>query len=115
MAYLEIGSPAVTVYVVLGGRSSRDKKEVGDRERAFDGTMRETIRTRKRSWRVTTHPMIRSDANALETELESTPPLTCAGDFLGGTVSCHAKILNWASMMLAGSEHVVIEFELMEA
>ena len=62
MAFLELNGWTVPV---AAGSVSEEPVEIGERDRAFDGTYRSSIRAVKRRWRMKTVPMIRSDAEAL--------------------------------------------------
>lgn len=102
-----------TVPVAVGG-ASEEVELIGDRARAFDGTMRSTRRATKRKWQVKTAPMTTADATSLRTKLLATPPLTCSGDLLGGTVSCDAEITGVEFVAAAGTDRQAIEFTLHE-
>lgn len=102
-----------TVPVAVGG-ASEEIEIIGDRARAFDGTMRSTRRATKRKWKVKTAPMASADAAALRNRLLAAPPLTCSGDFLGGTVGCDAEITGIEFVAAAGTERQAIEFILHE-
>jgi hypothetical protein len=82
----------ITVPVAVDG-ASEEIEVVGDRARAFDGTLRSTRRAAKRKWQVKTAPMATADAQALRSVLlTAAPPLTCTGDLLGGSASCDAEV-----------------------
>lgn len=104
----------VTVPVELN-TSTADVSEVGDRERAFDGTMLATIRGHKNEWKVQTPPLLRADADTLEAALKGTPPLACSGDLLGGPINCHATGIQKQYRKYANGEHVALSFVLLEA
>ncbi len=75
----------ITVPVVQDGASA-DRQEVGDRSRTFDGTLRETIRSRVNVWDAETVPMARQDAEDVQAVLESsTQPQTSFGDMVAGS------------------------------
>ncbi|MDB4948898.1 MAG: hypothetical protein JWM27_1547 [Gemmatimonadetes bacterium] len=87
MAFLIVGS--VTVPVAVDG-ASMEVEQVGDRARAFDGTMRSTRRATKHRWKVKTAAMASPDT--LLTTLLGPPPIPCSGDLLGGSVQCDAEV-----------------------
>ena len=66
-------------------------------------------------WTVVTAPMLRSDADALEVQLNSGPPVSCSGDLLGATLSCWPMVKGWHPVATPGSHKVVIEFTLSES
>lgn len=103
--------------LVSPSSGEREKEEIGDRARAFDGTMRQTVRARKRSWHIVTTPLTRADADAREPYLESnTLPLVCSGDLLGGTVNCFCGVIHWTPVHVPAVGHrVVLDFTLYEA
>lgn len=100
--------------LVAPSQAPRQVIEIGDKERAFSGTLRSTIRARKREWDVTTVPMPQADADALEAVLEGTPPLTCSGDLLGGDVDCHIELQGSTPLRLNGEEYSVLQFRVLE-
>lgn len=101
----------VTVSVAPGG-AREAVVEIGDRARAFDGTMRSTVRSRKKAWPITTIPMTQGDATTLETALNGTLPVACSGDILGASVNCHPEITGIDYVPIAGSYLVVTSFTL---
>lgn len=104
-----------TVPVALGG-GSLAIHPVGDRHRAFDGTMRDSITDNLRVWTVKSAPMSRSDADSLYSSLTATSqPKTCSGDLLGASISCYTKFVRWTSSPASTEDRVVVEFTLEEA
>ena len=116
MPYLSVSGTTVEVSARDG--VTAEYEEVGDRERAFDGTLRSTVRAWKRVWPVVTIPITRTAGNALVTKLQGTPPLTCSGDLLGAQTSCHARsirLIHIASPQTTGTnEDVRVSFDLLE-
>lgn len=111
MAFLVVSG--ITVNVT---NASKQEQEIGDKARAFDGTYRSTIRTRKRTWTIQTAPIARATADTLETALKSTTlPLVCSGDLLGATVNCFPDLSNWEATKQSSTAHLVgVSFSLME-
>lgn len=109
MPYHVVGGVTVSV-----AASSESVEEVGDRGRAFDGTLRSTIRARKKEWTISTVPMTQADATTLETALNGTLPVACSGD-LTGTVNTHPVITGKEYVMVSGSYRVVTSYLLKEA
>lgn len=110
MAYLVVGG--VTVEVAAGA-SSRAVVEIGDRARAFDGTLRSTVRSRKKAWSITTVPMTKANADTLETALNGTLPVAVSGDTTG-SVNTHPVVTGRTDIPTAGGFFVVLSFDLME-
>lgn len=112
MAFLIVSG--ITVPVAPSG-ASRTTEEIGDRARAFDGTMRQTIRSTKRGWNATTRPLTESDANTLYNALLSTTlPIVCSGDFLGASRNCVATVDSWSYVRVAVGYRIVVSFTLLE-
>ncbi len=115
MAFLTIPTFG-DVPVAMDPSAARREKdhEVGERRRAYDGTMHTSIRGRKRSWNIRTPPLLRATADSLYSALEATPPLACSGDLLGGAVSCHYESGGADHPRKQTGEHQVVEFTLHE-
>lgn len=111
MAILVVGG--VTVTVAVGQREP--PTVIGDSGRALDGTMLSTVRARKKRWSVTTSPMSQADAATLEAALVATPPVTCSGDLLGASTSCHIEVGAIDNLEGVSPYLVVISFSLDEA
>jgi hypothetical protein len=60
----------------------------GSASRAYAGNLRSTIRWEKRSWQVTTLPMLTADANTLKAAIALGAVVACAGNALGSTINC---------------------------
>jgi hypothetical protein len=71
-----------------------DYEEIGgDRVRMRNATMREIAPTRKRQLHCQTRLLTSAEESTQRTALIGTPPITCSGDILGGSVSCHVQLL----------------------
>lgn len=103
------------VPVDLNAGSARlEKEEVGERRRAYDGTMHSTIRAFKRRWQVRLSDVPRTTGDSILSVLEGQPPLACSGDLLGGAVDCHAELREVLHPKYAKGEYQRIEFILHE-
>lgn len=85
--------------------------EYGDFSQAFDGTDRGTITARKALWTVTTAPMLPSDADALVTALQATPPITVTGTLTGSLVA-RSTVTDYSPIVVRGGFRVVVTFTL---
>ena len=115
MAFLIVDG--TTVPVALGAGSLKDHP-VGDKHRAFDGTMRSTITDHLREWKVRSAPMLSTDVDTLYASLTSlTQPKTCSGDLLGASISCHTTFESKTSVVASSTSALryVVEFTLEEA
>ena len=106
MPYLVVGGVTVSV-----AAASRAVEEIGDRARAFDGTKRSTIRSRKYVYSVTTVPMADGTATTLEAALNGSLPVACSGD-LTGSINAHPEVTGREDVMIAGGFNVVLSFAL---
>jgi hypothetical protein len=113
MAFLIVNGQ--TVPVAVDG-ASMEVELIGDRARAFDGTMRSVRRATKRRWKVKTTPMTLAETTQLTTTLTTAaPPIACSGDLLGGTVSCDGEITSVVfSPAPSGVPRRAVEFILHE-
>lgn len=110
MAYLTVGGVTVDA---AEGQTRVGVEEIGDRFRAFDGSMNSTVRAYKRSYEITTIPMTDTNADTLETALEGTQPVACTGD-LTGSVDLHVVPLGRREFQTGEGRRVVVRFRLLE-
>lgn len=90
-------------------------EEIGDRARAFSGTMRSTVRAYKRAWSQQTKPISEADANTLLAALRGALPVVCSGDVLGGAVNCHPVVESVSTVPIAaGTYRKVVRYRLLE-
>lgn len=109
--FLVVNSVVIPVAWPDGAESPVE--EIGDSGRAFLGNMLSSVRARKSTWPVRTRPLTLTERGTLRTALESTPPVACSGDLLGGSVSCTVVILSDNVITIAGgARRRVIRFEL---
>lgn len=85
-AFLTIG--AITVLVADGTFKENPLEQNGSMSRAYAGNLRSTVRWEKRSWQVTTLPMLVASANTLKAAVALGTAVSCAGNALGATISC---------------------------
>lgn len=87
--------PALIVggFTVPGVVSANRKiVEAVERERSYNNTMLATqIAADKDQWNINVSHINAADLASLEAALATTPPVTCSGDVLGGSVSCHIE------------------------
>lgn len=84
MPFLTIAGLDVEIQVTPAQRGQPTR--IGETARAFDGTLRSTVRGQKHAWTGTTGPLSTTDADALETAIDAAHGLvTVAGDWLGGS------------------------------
>lgn len=90
---------------------------VGERARAFDGTLRSTQRAVKRRWKLSTPPLLAAEAEALWTRLTAfAAPRRCAGEMIGGTteVECEVEVGSVKYIAGPGAARQSFEFTLVE-
>lgn len=103
----------VTVPVPLDQPESQ-AEEIGAVERAFDGTLRSSVRAYKDRWEITTQWMPKADADTLEAVLVDTPPAAATGD-LAGSVSVVITNVRRRYRKFATGEYRMFSFTMMEA
>jgi hypothetical protein len=89
--------------------------EIGDRSRAFDGTMRGSIIARKRTWTLQTTPMLPADAATVRAALIASPTITISGDWPGSTVTVWPKLGDDTPVQVGGGHRIVLAVTLDEA
>lgn len=83
MASLIVGG--VSIPVAPGG-IQRDRNDLSDRARSFDGTYRVAVAgSPKRDWMFSTPPIPRQNADFYESILTTVAAQACSGDVLGGS------------------------------
>jgi len=109
-------------FLVVGGVTasvaresvSRETIEIGDRARAFDGTMRSTIRSRKYRWTARTSPLTQADADTFIAALNGALPVECSGDWTGA-VNTHPEVLGTDHIGAGSSYRIIVAFALNQA
>jgi hypothetical protein len=81
----------ITVHIARG-QAVESIERIGSSSRAYAGNLRSAVRAEKRSWRVTTTPMIGADATTLRAAVALAAQVTCSGNALGGTVTCEVEV-----------------------
>lgn len=104
----------MTVPVALDG-ASEEAELIGDRDRMFDGAMREVSDGYKRRWPFTTRALSPEDFAALRAILVGAPPIECSGDLLGETLDCFVELGAVTPGKVAGGIRRVLRFTLLEA
>lgn len=94
---------------------SRNFQEIGDRARSFDGTLRETIRSRVSQYKGSTVPLSWADASSVISSLNaSTQPQNCDGTMLssGGatTVTMFTRALKSDPLQSGTEEFFVVDW-----
>lgn len=88
--------PALVVgAVTVSGAIAAPKTvlEAVDRDRAVDNSLLATLLgTAKGQWAIQVTNRPAAQFSAILAALAAIPPITCSGDLLGGTVSCHAEV-----------------------
>ena len=116
MAFLTVAGATIPV---ARNSASADTEEIGDSDRAFDGTMRQTIRNRVTQWRGETIALTRADASSVLSTLNtSTQPQTCAGDLLATistAVSCFTKAVTETPLQSGSTARYVVSWQLDES
>lgn len=114
MPALNVGGS--TVPVAPEGGMEKHFEEIGDRSRAPDGSVRQSIRNRPRSWRGRTAPMSSGDAYALAVSLSCTPPQTAYGTLMPTTAtSVYPELLGQTIIVGATGQRIVVKFALHES
>jgi hypothetical protein len=113
MAFLTIDGTAVDV-----DRENADLQFdlVGERARAFDGTMRSTQRAVKRRWHVITPPIPAAQAEALRLSLvDPAAPRAVGGQMTGGqAVQCEVELGRIKFVSTTAGPLATVEFTLDE-
>ncbi len=114
MAFLTVAG--TTVPVATGGCDTKITT-IGDvGTRAFDGTYRNTERTTKREWTITTAPMTPTLADALVTALGTGAAISVNGDIVNSVAtSCYRLITDRKAVASRGGHYDTLAFSLMEA
>jgi hypothetical protein len=91
MAFLVIAG--ITVHIARG-QAVESIERIGTAPgfRAYAGNLRSAVRAEKRSWKVTSTPMIAADATTLRAAVALAAQVACSGNALGGTVTCEVEV-----------------------
>jgi hypothetical protein len=107
MPFLTLGATTLEITSL----EEMEPEEVGDRYRAFDGSERTSIYTRKRQFRGVTRPLTLAEHTTYRTAIEAAPPVTATGDALG-TMTVSGRVLTVQYLRDRGSHSRVLSFEL---
>lgn len=87
----------------------------GDRARMLDATMRETEPVRKRVWGpINTRLLTSAEESTQRAALIAAPPISCSGDIMGGTVSCHVQLHGSDRVRVIGAVRYRLRFSIFE-
>lgn len=107
---------SLTVPVAPGG-ATREFEEIGDRGRMFDGTMRQTVRAWKDTWRIQTAPMTTATAASIISSLQGTQPMACYGSIIGvsssTTANFYGQLVSEELTEASSGKRVTLEFRLL--
>lgn len=67
---------------------------IGSSSRAYAGNLRSTVRAEKRTWKITTTPMLTADSTTLRAAVALAAQVTCSGNMLGGSVTCEVEVVD---------------------
>lgn len=106
----------ITVPVEPGG-ARKIPRRIGSQLRTWSGAMHESTRTWINRYEFRTRWITRAAANTLESALQGVPPISCSGDFFGGSVSCFVTDIGGIieARMFVNGPMVIYEFALEEA
>lgn len=87
MSFLVIAGS--TVPVAPSGASENAPEQIGSTSRAYDGSLRSTVRAEKRSWTFTTKPIDSTLEATIRAAVANAYAVTVTGSALGGaSVTC---------------------------
>lgn len=89
MPFLTVAS--IPMRALVQGARRGAPTRLGESVRAFDGTLRSTVRGEKRNWTVTVFPKTAADATALRAAIAGGAFVTCGGDALGADTTCEVR------------------------
>ena len=112
MSFLTVSG---TVVPIKDGGVEIEYTNVGDRARAWDGTLRQTVTGQRKAYRITTAPMSSGTAASVVTALSCTPPLAIAGDMLPlGVSAVYPELISAAFAQSGTGVRSVLEYRLHE-
>jgi hypothetical protein len=83
----------VPLAVRTDGATESEATRIGKETRAYDGTMRSTMRGRKRTWQFTLVELTPAEYAALALLAEQAVAFPCTGDFVNNAAtSCYVRI-----------------------
>jgi hypothetical protein len=78
---------AIPVLVAEGTFKENPREQGGTFSRSYAGAGRVTVRWEKRSWQVTTLPMLTADANTLKAAIALGAVVSCGGTGIGSPIN----------------------------
>lgn len=90
MSFLTVS--AIEIPIQATGADQDEPLRIGEQVPAFSGRLRSSVRAVKRRWSFTTGPMTAAEVTTLESAIALDAEVTCAGDALGGSVTCQVRI-----------------------
>ena len=114
MAFLTIAG--TTVEVSTKSTGERAPIYIGDKARAFDGTLRNTYRATKRQWTFQTPRIPAATATAIRTSIANGTIVAVSGDAMGGvSVNCVVTISGSPyQRLVVGTPYRVLVLDLEE-
>lgn len=113
MAFLTIAS--ITVHVgITGATENAPDAVVGSDSRAYDGSLRTTVRDEKRSWQFTTKPTLQADYETLRDAVKDGQHVTIGGDAVTGGATARVTITSAPYVKTRGSFRRIITLVVKE-
>lgn len=104
----------VTIPGVVAAR--RTVVEAVERDRAYANNLLATqIAAEKDEWAIEVSHVTVAELATIEAALAGTPPITCSGDLLGGSVSCHVQKNSTDPVLGILPARRMLSFSLLEA
>lgn len=104
----------LTVPVSPSGATVLPPERIGSSARAFDGSLRTTVRFEKRGWRFRTPPRPVADWADLEAAIAFGAYVPCSGDALGATVTCEVTLADAELIPVPGGFRKALTLTLRE-
>jgi len=81
------------VPILRDGASQRPSVKIGDSARAYDGTLRSTVRGKKRGWAVKTGPLLPAEEDTFREMVDTDDEITVNGDAVNNTpIQCRVDM-----------------------
>jgi hypothetical protein len=92
MALLFVSIDGVEYEVLADGAEQSESTYIGQRKRAFDGTLRSSERDEKREWKFNLLFMTNADLQTLRNNIALGAVVSCGGPLMGVTLDCMVRI-----------------------
>lgn len=89
--------------------------EIGERLRAVDGTLLDSVRARKQTWSGETTELSPADYTTVRNLIESTSSVTAAGDYFASSKTVKGRVTGVTPIYDGSTLRKTISFELEEA